>query len=146
MLALWIAVAFELKVYALCLVVAVIGAAAGGFWPYVIRLVASITPYTGTVSCAFIMLYGLGDLLIVIVNGKLIDMFGAFIQPVSILAITVVIGCPLLALTLCLFEKYTKMRDVERNVADQSGVGDIDPMPVIEQFSLQCVSPMTPQC
>jgi len=111
MLLLWIVVPMEWKLMALFPLFAIMGSTVSGFWPYSIRLVESVTPYSGTISCVFIMCYGIGDTLIVMANGELIQIFGAFIQPVPIL-VACLFGCPLLALTLFLRQRYIQIQEL----------------------------------
>ena len=111
MLLLWIVSPIEWQLLALFPLFVVMGIVLGGFWPYVIRLVESVTPYSGFISCIFIMLYGIGDTLIVMINGELIEIYGAFIQPVPILVASLM-GCPILALTLFLYGKYIRIQEL----------------------------------
>merc|ERR1712141_687606 len=60
------------------------GSLTHGIAPYSVRLVESITPVNGTISCLFMMLCGAGDFFIVFVNGELIQKYGAMIQPAAI--------------------------------------------------------------
>lgn len=52
-----------------------------GIGPYAVRLVESVTPVTGVISCIFMAFCGAGDFLVVLVNGKLIQIYGAQVRP-----------------------------------------------------------------
>merc|ERR1712087_561083 len=115
MLLVWIVVPMEWKLFALFPLFAIMGVVISGFWPYVIRLVESVTPYSGSISCVVIMFYGIGDTLIVMANGELIEIYGAWIQPVPIL-VACLCGCPILALTLFLYKKYIHIQEMAISV------------------------------
>lgn len=81
----------------------------GGLGPFSFRLVDSITPINGVISCAFMMLYGAGDFLVVFVNGELIQKFGAVIQPLPLSSYCAGI-IPVLFMTILLHRRYQNIR------------------------------------
>ena len=109
-LLMWILIPFDYKLVMLFPSFAIIGAAMGGCWPYVIRLTEAITPISGTISSYCLFLFGAGDAFIVFLNGELIEKYGAVVQPVPIF-ISCVIGLPVLAFALFLHQKYIKLQE-----------------------------------
>ena len=110
-LLMWIIVPFDHKLMMMFPVFFVLGTAMGGCWPYVIRLIESITPVSGTISCVLIMVCGAGEILIIFLNGELIEEYGAEIQPIPVL-ILCVMGIPFLAFTLFIYRKYAKFQEL----------------------------------
>jgi len=108
--AVWLFIPIEYKLFTLYLVFPVMGFVIGGIGPYSVRLVESITPVSGTISCLFMMFCGAGDFLIVLVNGELIQYYGARVQPASISAYCL-FGIPVFALTFFLYRKYQYLQD-----------------------------------
>jgi len=107
--ALWLFMPIQYKLYTLFLVFPALGFVIGGLAPYCIKLVDSVTPISGTISCIFMMLYGAGDFLIVFVNGELIQKYGAMVQPAAISAYCLVV-LPVLALTVYLYNRYQRLQ------------------------------------
>lgn len=107
--AIWLLMPFEMKLNTLYLVFPALGFVIGGLTPYVVHLVESVTPVSGTISCILMMMYGAGDFLIVFVNGELIQKFGAMIQPAAISGYCLLM-IPLLALTMVLHRRYQRIQ------------------------------------
>merc|ERR1719216_95306 len=105
----WWFMPIEHKLQTLYVVFPLMGFMIGGIAPYSVRLVESITPVNGTISCLFMMFWGAGDFSIVFANGELIQKYGAKIQPVSI---SIYSACviPILALTICLYRRYQRIQ------------------------------------
>jgi len=99
----------QYKLHTLYVVFPVMGFTIGGIGPYAVRLVESITPVNGTISCLFMMFCGAGDFFIVFANGELIEKYGAMIQPA---AISIYSACviPVLALTIYLYRRYQRIQ------------------------------------
>jgi len=97
------------KIYALYLIFPALGFVIGGLGPYSFRLVETITPISGMISCSFMMLYGAGDFLIVFVNGELIQTYGAVIQPVAISGYCLLI-VPVVMVTILLHRRYLRLQ------------------------------------
>jgi hypothetical protein len=107
--ALWLLMPIQYKLYTLFFVFPALGFVIGGLGPYSIRLVESITPVSGGISCIFMMLYGAGDFLIVFVNGELIQKYGAMIQPAAICAYCLFV-IPVVAVAVCLYRRYQRVQ------------------------------------
>ena len=113
--AVWLFIPFEYKLISLYIIFPVTGFVIGGMFqnqsiniisnffphryltylgigPYAVRLVESVTPVTGRISCIFMMLCGAGDFVIVLVNGKLIQMYGAQVIHTFLVHLTMVYG------------------------------------------------------
>ena len=69
-----------------------------------------MTPISGRISCAFMMCYGVGDFVIVLVNGELIQSFGAMIQPVGPMVWCLFV-VPVVILTISLHRGYQQIRN-----------------------------------
>merc|ERR1711978_184194 len=82
--AIWLFMPFEMKINTLYVVFPALGFANSALAPYVVALIDSVTPVSGTISCILMMMFGAGDFLIVFVNGELIQKYGAMIQPAAI--------------------------------------------------------------
>ena len=69
-----------------------------------------MTPISGRISCAFMMCYGVGDFVIVLVNGELIQTMGAMIQPASLMVWCLLV-VPVVILTIFLHRRYQQIRN-----------------------------------
>merc|ERR1719361_1450959 len=105
----WLFMPFEYKLHTLYVVFPVMGFVIGGIGPYAVRLVESITPVNGTISCLFMMFWGAGDFFIVFANGELIEKYGAMIQPAAISMYSALV-IPILALTIWCHRRYQRIQ------------------------------------
>lgn len=108
LLAIWYFIPADFKLLTLYLVFPLMGGTIAWLLPFSYALVESITPVTGRISCIFWLIFGVGDFLIVFVNGKLIQILTPNIQPVSI-AIICVTFVPILTLTIYLHRQYLSL-------------------------------------
>ena len=73
-------------------------------------MINAICPYEGFVSMGFICAYGIGDALVTFGNGKLIDEYGAEIQPYAAFVASIVC-LPLILVALFFHHQYELVRD-----------------------------------
>jgi len=107
--AIWLFMPFEMKFHTLYVVFPALGFANSALAPYVVALIDSVTPVSGTISCILMMMLGAGDLLIVFVNGELIQKYGAMIQPAAI-CVYCLLMVPALILTIVLHRRYKRIQ------------------------------------
>lgn len=111
-LLLWAAVAwrpdylpYEAQIAVMFVVFCGSGLASSTTYPAVYELCEAILPISGFVAGAFTICLGLGDVLIVLVMGELVELFGVSVQPTPLVALCVVqIG--VIGITAALFRKY----------------------------------------
>ena len=112
LLLLWLAVAwlpgympFEVQVAVMFLVFGGGGFVSSTTYPAIFELCEAILPVTGFVSGAFNICVGLGDVLIVLLMGELVELFGVSVQPIPLVVLCVV-QIAIIALTTALFRRY----------------------------------------
>merc|ERR1719361_305808 len=128
----WLFVPIQYKLPTLYAVFPVMGFVIGGIGPYAVRLVESITPINGTISCLFMMFCGAGDFLIVFANGELIQKYGAGIQPAAISMYSALV-IPILALTIWCHRRYQRIQTRIVNYSTVSQLEMESPSAVIER-------------
>ena len=118
---LWIIVPLDQKVPTLFVIFAVAGGLMGDYMAAIFRLIDSVTPVMGRHTCFVLVLYALGELLIVIVNGAVMDKYGVKWYP-FVLLIGSAIGIPIMMLSTMTHRAYrTVQGDVMRD-EDDAGV------------------------
>ena len=74
-------------------------------YPAVYELCESIVPINGFAAGAFTICLGIGDLLVLLLMGEVIDIFGVSVQPMPLVALCV-LQIAILGLTAILYRRY----------------------------------------